>query len=93
MSRHLGVAAHADLLHRLVDTPRLADLPREGRVQAIRGAFGLAPGASRHVQGRSFALVDDVMTTGATAAEAARTLRAAGAASVELWVFARTPAP
>ena len=93
VSRHLGVAAHADLLHRLVDTPRLADLPREGRAQAIRGAFGLAPGASRHVQGRSFALVDDVMTTGATAAEAARTLRATGAASVELWVFARTPAP
>lgn len=93
VARQLELPAHADLLERRIDTPHLADLPREGRAQAIRGAFGLSPGASRQVVGQSLALVDDVMTTGATAAEAARTLRAAGAASVELWVFARTPAP
>ena len=93
VARQLELPAHADLLERRIDTPHLAHLPREGRAQAIRGAFGLTPGASRQVVGQSLALVDDVMTTGATAAEAARTLRAAGAASVALWVFARTPAP
>jgi predicted amidophosphoribosyltransferase len=39
------------------------------------------------------ALVDDVMTTGATVAAATRELQRAGAASVQVWVFARTPAP
>ena len=87
----LGCAADAHLLVRHVETPHLADLPREARAQAIRGAFVLAPGASTRLRGRSLALVDDVMTTGATAVEAARTLLAAGATSVQLWAFARTP--
>jgi predicted amidophosphoribosyltransferase len=39
------------------------------------------------------ALVDDVMTSGATAAEIARTLLHAGASEVQLWVLARTPRP
>jgi predicted amidophosphoribosyltransferase len=43
--------------------------------------------------GRHVALVDDVMTTGATAREAAVVLLRAGAATVEVWVLARTPAP
>ena len=38
-------------------------------------------------------LIDDVMTTQSTAGEAARTLLAAGASAVHLWVVARTPAP
>jgi len=39
------------------------------------------------------AVVDDEMTTGSTAAEVARVLKQAGAATVEVWVLARTPRP
>ncbi len=56
----------------------------------MRGAFAVA---ARAFAARSIALVDDVMTTGATLAEAARTLRRAGAARVECWVVARTLPP
>ena len=42
--------------------------------------------------GRRVAIVDDVLTSGATAGELARELYDTGAASVELWVLARTPA-
>ncbi len=50
--------------------------------------------AAREIAGRaSVALVDDVMTTGATAAEMARVLLHAGARSVQVWVLARTPRP
>jgi predicted amidophosphoribosyltransferase len=46
----------------------------------------------RHLlRGRPVALVDDVMTTGATARAAAAVLLRAGAATVDLWVLARTP--
>jgi len=39
------------------------------------------------------AVVDDVMTTGATGREVAKVLHEAGAASVRWWVVARTPRP
>lgn len=80
-------------LLRVLETVPQAELPRAQRLVNLGRAFAVAPGRGGHVAGRRLLLVDDVMTTGATAAEAARTLRAAGAASVELWVFARTPAP
>jgi len=89
----LGLEARADLLCRLIDTAHLADLPREQRAARIRGAFGVAPGRSQPLRGRSVALVDDVMTSGATAAEAARVLLAGGAREVQVWVVARTPPP
>jgi len=54
----------------------------------VRGAFA----TSRPFDGARLALVDDVMTTGATASAAAAVLRRAGAAHVEAWVVARTPA-
>lgn len=90
-ARSLSLAAHANALQRAVETPHLAELPRDERARAIRGAFRLAPGAATALHGRDVALVDDVMTTGATAAEAARMLLANGVASVQLWVVARTP--
>jgi ComF family protein len=90
-ARRLHLPAEPALLQRRVETPHLADLPRDERERAIRGAFALAPGASARVRGQAVALVDDVVTTGATAGEAARTLLDAGASSVHLWCFARTP--
>jgi ComF family protein len=64
-----------------------AALPWRERGRNVRGAFA----ASRAFDGARLALVDDVMTTGATASAAAAVLRGAGAAHVEAWVVARTP--
>lgn len=58
------------------------------RRRAVRGAFEIA----LDLRGRHLAIIDDVMTTGATVFELARSLKAAGAERVEAWVIARTPA-
>jgi predicted amidophosphoribosyltransferase len=51
------------------------------------------PSAAAGLAGRRVALVDDVLTTGVTAAAASQALLRAGVASVQLWALARTPAP
>lgn len=93
IARRLGPRADPALLLRIRDTPHQADLPLERRAANVRGAFAVEPLRRREVEGRNVALVDDVLTTGATAAEMARTLLEAGATRVQLWVLARTPAP
>jgi len=69
-------------------TPQ-AQLSWSERVRNVRGAFA----CRRDVRGLTIALVDDVMTTGATLAEAATTLKRAGAARIEAWAVARTLPP
>ena len=76
---------HAPLA-RIAGGPAQAALPWAERRRNVRGAFAVR----RDVRGARIALVDDVMTTGATLAEASRTLVDAGAARVECWVVART---
>jgi ComF family protein len=66
-----------------------AMLPWIARRKNVRGAFS----ADGDVRGARIALVDDVMTTGATFAEASRTLIDAGAHRVECWAVARTLRP
>ena len=63
-----------------------ADLPVDERRRNVRGAFACA----LDLTGARVAVVDDVMTTGATLGELAKVLKRAGAARVENWVVART---
>jgi ComF family protein len=87
----LGVTAQAHLLWRPADSPHQAELGRSARQQNLRNAFMVDPRRRGELLGRRVALVDDVMTTGATAREAAAALLRGGAAAVDVWVVARTP--
>lgn len=77
----------ARTLLRLRDTAQQAQLPLDERRRNLRGAFAVV----KPVQGLRVAIIDDVMTSGATLHEAAAALRRAGAADVQAWVAARTP--
>jgi ComF family protein len=77
----------ADLLVRTRPTKAQVGLDRTRREANVRGAFR----ARRAIPGARVCLIDDVLTTGATAAEAARALLAAGAAHVEIRTLARAP--
>lgn len=93
LARSLRQPCDARLLLRVRDTPHQIELPLDRRAANVRGAFAVEPRRRAELEGRTVALVDDVLTTGATAAEMSRVLLQAGAARVEVWVFARTPAP
>jgi predicted amidophosphoribosyltransferase len=66
-------------------------MSRAEREHNLRDAFWLEPAQRARLQGAHVALVDDVLTTGATAHAAALALTRAGAARVDVWVAARTP--
>ncbi len=91
VARRQGLAARADVLTRPVETAHQADLPRTARLANLRAAFVVEARRQPLLRGRRLALVDDVLTTGATAREAVATLLRAGAAAVDVWVLARTP--
>jgi predicted amidophosphoribosyltransferase len=76
-------------LRRARDTPAQAALPWKDRARNVRGAFVADPSLA----GKRIAIVDDVMTTGATLASAASAALRAGALSVEAWAVARTLPP
>jgi ComF family protein len=86
----LGVPLHRDALRRVRATEAQTELAAAARRRNVRGAFALREGVTlpAHV-----ALLDDVLTTGATLAECARVLRRAGVRRVDAWVLARAPVP
>ena len=86
VARTLALPFAHNLAQRVRDTPAQADLPLRSRRANVRGAFACSP----RLAGCSIAIVDDVMTSGATLDELARALKAAGACRVENWVVART---
>lgn len=76
-------------LRRNRSSPSQTTLTPEQRRRNVEGVFSLDPIYRQEVMGAEVLLVDDVLTTGATASEAAVTLAAAGARSVVLLAFAR----
>ena len=88
LERAWGVAVVADALVRAVPTQPQTDLDAAARRRNVRDAFAVR--RPELIEGRHDVLVDDVLTTGATAGECARTLARAGAAAVGVVTVART---
>jgi ComF family protein len=89
LSRRTAIRAELDLLKRNRATPPLRGLGRRERALAVRGAFEVPKRAKERLAGRRILLVDDVYTSGATAAACARALKRAGAVSVDVLCWAR----
>jgi ComF family protein len=84
--------AHPDLLRKTRHTAHQAGLKLSQRRDNLTGSFGVCEDAAKRLTGCHVALVDDVMTTGATAHAAASVLKSIGVTRVSVWVLARTPA-
>jgi len=91
LSESLDLPCEEQLLRRIKDTDAQQDLDAKARKGNLRNAFSLIPDSD--VKGRHLALIDDVLTTGATAEAIARLLMNAGAARVDVYCLARTPKP
>ena len=91
IGRRSGHPIVLDALRRLRNTRPLAGRSPEARRREVSQAFALRASRAALVQGRRVLLVDDILTTGATAGACARTLLESGAAQVDLLVAARVP--
>jgi ComF family protein len=87
LARRLDCPLDVSSLSRVRSTPPQTERDRAQRTRNVRDAFAV-PRPSR-VAGRRVLLVDDVMTTGATASECARVLRTAGARRIDVLTLAR----
>ena len=86
----LGIEYTDTILARAVSTHRHADMEHAERWKHIRGAFSLRPGAEQQIEGKHMLLVDDVVTTGATALEAAHLLLSQGAKRITICAITRS---
>lgn len=87
LARALGLPEASSRLNRKRTASPQHRLSKELRAENVHGCFGVAPGAS--FAGQKLLLVDDILTTGLTASECARTLKLSGAASVTVLAVAR----
>ena len=87
LSQEIGIPCDARVLRKIRSTRDQIGLTLAQRRRNVQGAFAI----TQPLDGQHIALLDDVMTTGATLAELARACRAAGAVKIEAWSAARTP--
>ena len=93
IARESGIAVTHAALKRVKATAQQVGLSRKDRATNVQGAFKVAPDARPEVAGRRLILIDDVLTSGATSDACARALLRAGAAQVDVLVFARVVDP
>lgn len=86
LARKLGISLNSGACQRVRDTPPQSALPWKERSRNMRKAFI----CNSDMRGKRVAMVDDVMTSGASLNELALALRRAGASEVSAWVVART---
>ena len=86
VGRKLGIPVRVSLLKKVRDTDQQSTLNARKRHKNLIQAFN----CKHRLDGQHIALVDDILTTGATANEVSKILKAAGAARVDIWVCART---
>ena len=90
LSRFLAVDVnrpYQNTMRKLTRTQKQQDLDRRARLNNLKQAFEV----KADVNNKHIAVVDDVVTTGATAETLATLLKAAGARRVDIWALARTP--
>ena len=87
IARLINLPFCKDSCRRLIDTPHQQGLSAENRQKNLHRCFEVKP----TIEASRIAIVDDVMTTGATANALATKLRQQGAEHIEIWCLARTP--
>jgi len=97
LSRAISGLSNVPVLHgalsRTRATAQQVGLSRDQRANNVQGTFKVLPAQKADVKGRRLILVDDVLTSGATVDTCAKALLRAGAAHVDVLVFARVVAP
>lgn len=93
LAKHFGVDHMPGALMRTKSTPSQGGLNRKGRFQNVKAAFAVNPKHINELNERSVVLVDDVLTTGATADACAIVLKKAGVKQVTVAAFARVGEP
>lgn len=93
LGRACGKQAIPDLLRRVRYTRPQVGLSPEGRRRNVAHVFRVRPRYAPRVKGARIVLVDDVLTTGATAEACARVLLRAGASAVDVLTLARVLSP
>ena len=89
IGRKTGIVVQPDLLERVCSTKDQTRLNAAARMANVRGAFRVRPRLAGRVAGARVLLIDDVLTTGATASASARALRKAGATNTSVLTLVR----
>jgi ComF family protein len=97
LSAEISAIAGVPVMHgaiaRVRATPQQVGLSKEQRADNVQGVFKVPPEQKAAIKGKRLVLIDDVLTSGATADTCARALLRAGATHVDVLVFARVVAP
>lgn len=90
VAREFNIPLATNLIQRVNRTPSQKELSRIDRQKNLRKAFLIAEKNLATIRNKNIALIDDVVTTTATARELSQLLIKAGAKDVQLWALART---